>query len=437
MLVCAQSSLVRSGKFEASFHRNCCRHTSYAGSRMSVLSSLYSSFNEGDDFSSQRFVEAAILFDELQFSNTNLLPQLIRAAGIEGTLALLESGILKIVGGGPNAQAKFDFTSPGFFRSKNAIFEPMNFGFETVFVNPNIAENLSVEDRLAENLAATKKVMKISDGQIAQLQESITASMQVLDGQTLETHEIFRNDVSNHQRFLVDVLVKHLAKLGLPVHVLNFSMSIEEVADHVYRVNTDLARLLRRSEVEIHEMVKGPFFEISGTNLQLVRMRQLNAAAGLSERQSEITMSRIDFLSKVHANADQRKDLTRILELTEIPTFDPGTRFSVNELLELRNSDEARAFRDYLRQGGGMDEQEIIEALGSWRQKVGEKIRTPRGSGIRWLASAGLGSILNPLAGAAVSGIDYFLEKLLPDMGPIGFIDSEYRSFVKKQMNHD
>lgn len=29
---------------------------------MSVLTSLYSSFNEGDDFSSQRFVEAAILF---------------------------------------------------------------------------------------------------------------------------------------------------------------------------------------------------------------------------------------------------------------------------------------------------------------------------------------------------------------------------------------
>ena len=89
-------------------------------------------------------------------------------------------------------------------------------------------------------------------------------------------------------------------------------------------------------------------------------------------------------------------------------------------------------FRDFIQQGGGLDEKEIKETLHNWRRKFGRMSRTPNAKGLRWLASTGAG-LIEPTAGIILSGIDSFLNKLLPDMGPIGFIDSNYRQYIKEQ----
>lgn len=184
-------------------------------------------------------------------------------------------------------------------------------------------------------------------------------------------------------------------------------------------------------------MVKKPFFEITVTNLQLRRMRELNSAVGLDERQTEITAKRVDFYSRVHTDADKRADLTRIIELAEVPALVPGETFDAGELIDLRESDEARAFRDFIQQGGGLDEDQIKEILQSWRKKIGEKARTSKVKNLRWLASTGVGAVLEPVSGTAIGIIDQFIDKLLGDMGPIGFINTEYRRFIKEQIDDD
>lgn len=76
-------------------------HHDISDTYMSVLRSIYGGFaTEDGELDVRHFVEAALLFDEIQFASPTLLPQLIRATGVEGMLRLLDSGLVRVVGGG-------------------------------------------------------------------------------------------------------------------------------------------------------------------------------------------------------------------------------------------------------------------------------------------------------------------------------------------------
>jgi hypothetical protein len=70
--------------------------------------------------------------------------------------------------------------------------------------------------------------------------------------------------------------------------------------------------------------------------------------------------------------------------------------------------------------------------LGGWRQKLGEALKTKQAKVFRWLASTGIG-VAEPISGMIISGVDQFLGKFLPGMGPIGFIIGDYKRYLDKQ----
>lgn len=80
----------------------------------------------------------------------------------------------------------------------------MNFGFETIFVDCDHPNNLSVEDRLSCDLLNSKKIMNIKDHELKKIADAMLSSMQVLKGQSLDTQSDFKNDVLNNQDLLVE-----------------------------------------------------------------------------------------------------------------------------------------------------------------------------------------------------------------------------------------
>jgi len=254
--------------------------------------------------------------------------------------------------------------------------------------------------------------------------------MRIIDGSILRASEEFRTDIKHKQDLLIGLFVDSLEK-ELPIHVMNFHISIEEVYEEVFQINTNLGGILNIPNEKLHDLFKKPFFEITGTNLQILRMRAVEAAAGLSEAQSNIIARRLDFLSRLHTQSDIRPELTRIIEIAKVPSLEPQSSINVSELLLLRNSDEAHAFRDWLQNSKELDDDDIKELLSGWRNKLGGMLKTKNAKGMRWLASTGAGS-LEPITGTLVSAADFFLDKFLPGMGPIGFIGGDYRKFVDR-----
>jgi len=329
---------------------------------MTISRTLYAGFTSSDGhFEAGKFVEAVLLFDTVLISNHSILPELIRSTGVSGFLRLLEEGRLAVVGGGPSAQGTYDFKSPGFFSHK-PLNRPLRFGFETIYVDPKNPKNLSNEDRLARDLKKTKEIAAVNDVQLNEIHASILPTMRVIDGSTLKTSDDFRADIESKQEFLVEIFIDSLEK-ELPIHTSNVQISIEEVHDETFQINTNIGKILNINDERLHELFKKPFFEITGTNLQLHRMRAVEAAAGLTEVQTDITARRLDFLSKLHTQSDIRPTFARVIEIARVPFLEPRSVIDVAELIKLRESSEACAFRDWLQHSQKLQDNEIEELL--------------------------------------------------------------------------
>lgn len=397
---------------------------------MTISRTLYSTFTASDGhFDAGKFVEAVLLFDTVLIANHSIIPELIRSTGVSGLLRLLKEERLAIVGAS-DAQGAYDFKNPGFFSHK-PLDRPLRFGFETLYVDPRNPKNLSNEDQLARYLKRTKEITAINDIQLNEIHASILPTMRVIDGSTLNTSDDLRSDIKSKQEFLVGIFIDSLEK-NLPIHTSNVQISIEEVHDEIFQVNTNLGKILNINDERLHELFKKPFFEITGTNHQLHRMRAVEAAAGLTEVQANITARRVDFLSKLHSQSDVRPTLARIIEIAKVPSLDPSAAIDVPELIELRDSSEACAFRDWLQHAQELDDNEIEELLTDWRKRLGEALKTRNAKALRWLSSTGVG-LVEPVSGILLSAADFILNKFLPGMGPIGFIVGGYKKHIQSR----
>ncbi len=400
---------------------------------MTISRTIYTGFSsEEREFDINEFVMSILLFDNVLASSPGIIPSVVRVIGKAGLFRLVEEGRLSVVGGGPSAQATLDYKNPGFFA--NRPNKPLQFGFETIFVDPNDPKNHSVEDRLLIDLMREKDGYSLSKADAKEISCRLLPSLRVIDGKTLNYGHEIHDDVKNKQELVSGLLLSGLARThGLPVFVMNVKLTIEEVSKNVFQINTNLGKLLNKNVNEIHELLKKPFFEITGTNLQLLRMKAVDAAAGLTEAQSRIISKRVDYLSKLLSRSDTRPEFTRVCSITNTPRLPDGHSINIDQLIDLRESPEAHAFRDWLQSSKKYTDEDIKQITSNWKRRIGELLSTENVKGIRWLTSTGAGVLIGDATGAIINGLDYFLDKFFPTMGPIGFITVEFNKFIQKQ----
>lgn len=396
---------------------------------MNVSRTLYSGFQTQEKLlDSGRFVEAILLFDTVLLPGSSILPSLVKSLGVHGVLRLLEEGRLALAGGFPTAQGTYDYKSPGFFQNR-PVDRPLRYGFETIYVDPNNPNNPSVEKRIANDL----EDVDCDNEHRNELQGQLTSTIRIIDPNSLRTSDDLRSDIARNDNLLLRLFVTCMEKeIGSSVDINQIHISVHEVSDEVFEITTNLDRLLGLQADALHEFLKKPFFTITGTNLQLRRMRAVGAASGLLPPQARLIANRIDFTSNIHLQSDMRREFTRIREISRVPVLDEGAKIDIELLLKLRNSDEARAFRDWLHESPKLSDQEVEDLLGGWKERLGEALKTKNVKVLRWLASTGVG-VAEPITGIGLNVLDQFLGRFLPGMGPIGFIVGDYRRFLKSQ----
>lgn len=399
---------------------------------MKSIRSLYYGFDtESNTINIGSLVEAILLFNSVYLPSSNNIQTLINSFGAHGTLLLFSEGNLAIAGGYPSAQGTYDYLSPGFFKGR-PLNKPLRYGFETIYADPSHPKNPTVQQRIARDVLQTN--CSISEKE--KLVEQLSKSLREIDPSNLRTVDDFRADISRTddliRQLFLSTIKDELQKQKIIEDKISFS--IREISDSIFEVRTNLGYHLGMKKDQLHEFLKRPFFGITGTNLQLHRMHEVGAASGLTPLQMNVISNKVDFLSKVHLDLDLRAEFTRTKEISEIPILSNDAKVNIDGLLKLRNSDEARVFRDWLHTSSNMSNKEISELVSDWRRKLSQTLKTSNVRILRGIFSNGVGSF-EPVSGTILSIFDLFVERVLPNIGPIGFLTGEYKDFIKKQNN--
>jgi len=233
---------------------------------------------------------------------------------------------------------------------------------------------------------------------------------------------------------LVKKSVAIAARRILGVEPLNFELSVHEIDSEDFHVETDLAKRFGIDVETRHKVVEQGLLGVAGLSSRFAEMEAYSALSGFIDDDLPLVYELLDFL--VHSISPETKErqFRRVLEIAGFPDVAPavsGKRVNIARLLEIRESDECREFRQWLPTIETISDTEIQERLDSLRAKLGNATQTGVGKALRFLVTSGIGIIpvAGQIAGLVAGAVDTFvLEKLLPKSGVVAFINNLYPS---------
>src|SRR5437667_9304532 len=159
-------------------------------------------------------------------------------------------------------------------------------------------------------------------------------------------------------------------------------------------------------------------------------MQNYHALSGAIDDELPLFGEKFNFLAASLSPKFKRETFDKVLRIGRFPSFDfetPTKHFDMQKFLEVRESKECTAFRDWLKHAQFLDEREIYLQVGSLRARLETLVQGTTGKMIRFAVSNAAGLV--PVLGFAVSVLDTFVvEKILPISGPAMFLDSMYGS---------
>ena len=214
---------------------------------------------------------------------------------------------------------------------------------------------------------------------------------------------------------------------GLRIH-------IEPLGDGDFRTTTNLSSYGIDLN-EQHSLVERAFLGVGGLALRLDQMQSLQVISGFREEELPIFDAKLNFLAAQISPEAQADRLQRVVTLAGLP--DPsealaqGLEINIDKLLKVRESDECRDFRAWLRTVDQETDDAIRDRVSSLKAKTSEVFHSSTGRVIRFATVTGAGFV--PVAGPALSiglgVVDTFaLDRMLGDPGPSAFLSKKYKS---------
>lgn len=209
---------------------------------------------------------------------------------------------------------------------------------------------------------------------------------------------------------------------------VDYDIRLHQEEEDVFRAETDLGERFGLEVEEVDRVLERAVLAVGGLNERFEQMAAYNAVTGLRETELQLLDAKLAALPESVDPDRQEQRLTRVLELANLP--DPQTAegtVNVERLLEVRQDEQIREFRQWLRTLDDATDEEIRERVESVRDRIAAAVYGPGGKAVRFAATTAadflpLGATL---AGIALSALDEFvLEKILPEPGPVTFLGS-------------
>jgi hypothetical protein len=374
-------------------------------------------------------VRRLLLFEQVVIDSYAMreLPPLITAIGPDAFVKLLDSGAVRIrADGWTFAETGNGGLVPGW---GNTPLPPLHYSLSPVVPHDRKAHISLCMGEIREMTLGKRTSQKVREAIIASL-------LHFPDDAGRKSLDAMPRDLTRNLNLVYGATAAALSKqTGRPVSDEEFEIQIALVDEHVFAATTDIGERFGLTDEETDKVVQDALLAIGGLNQRLEEIEAYHAIIGFRASELGLAQEKLAYLVRELDPDAQEERFDRVITLAGLPNPEtaPGT-VNIERLLEVRDTEELREFRQWLRTLDTATDEEIAERVASVRAKLSGAVHSDTGKVVRFLATAGADLIPggSTLAGLALSAADHFLlEKLLPEPGPITFIGSTYRSIFE------
>jgi len=271
--------------------------------------------------------------------------------------------------------------------------------------------------------------------QAIKLKTAIASAIRPLpEGLRPDLFPAFRQDVLHNPNLLRTSVVmavhRVLAQSDVP-----FSLEVHQLDEDTFRVETDLPQCAQIDELKAHKIIENGIMAIAGLAQTIGEMKAYSAVSGFRDADLPLFRHKLDFWADTVSSETRESNFQRVIDIAGLPQFlSGGETINIEKLLKIRDSSEAREFRDWLCGIGQATQEEIKDRIAGLRAKVGVKIGGEAGKTMRFLATNALSLIPNATIPALALGVfdQFVLDKLLPRNGIAAFVNELYPSIFEK-----
>jgi hypothetical protein len=391
--------------------------------RQSVLSEIaIRSANVVTGVDLDALVRRLLLFDRVVIRSVGLreVPFLARSFGKQGLLRLQESGLLQI---------SCEFVIAIVDMARNGVRElplgQFTFGMGELAEREKVLRRglvglqgvpgLKNADRVALEDSVLSNLIRPPSGYKEQLQLQIEADMRC-----------------NTPALRAGIEAQFKSKIGPSAP--NFEIDVVEVTPRVFRVDTNLTKLLGIKAEKLHDLLQLSVSAVARLNHRIADMAAYSAITEFAESEASLLFGKFAGIISAQNPGPAEKQFARVVALADFPTLSPGTRIDVDALLKARDSSEWRDFRNWLPGIEQASDDEITKVISDVRSKVGSILSSGPGRTLRFGVTTVLGLIpgVNVTVGVGASAIDAFLvDRLFPSSGVCAFLNQTYPSLFE------
>jgi hypothetical protein len=342
--------------------------------------------------------ERLLLYDTYVLHSLNLLevPHLVRQFGIEAVIRLFKSDAVEL----------------SVDKSAITLLEPEHGSSDPYVVHPAavyLNQPASTEADFA-HLRASFEVRNLSqwrslNGALRRAVEAAPLDLTRLRQTTGELMSDFNRAALTPER-LNPFVRAALARAGIdPGHEpIRFVVS---ETDRRYGVDTDLETRFDLSVQRAGDIVREAFIGLSSEASRVHEMRLYNALVPFDTSESPLYASHLAHAARLADPDVTSESFQRVVTLKGLPDLrapEVATTLDLHRLLNLRESPEGRAFRDWIRTVHTLSDAEVEEQLeahvATLAERFGGFLTTRRGRQLRWLLARGAGKVAGAAAGA-------------------------------------
>lgn len=361
-------------------------------------------------------IERLLLFDTYILRSVRLqeIPALIESFGYDATIELLQSNAIELhsdiipVGSVP--------ISPK---------EAGRFSFKII--------TIQFDQALTLDFDRNRRTLGLPQDKLLLLEETLARKVRNYPKDSYkEIQSQFTNDLKNNATNIRTALSISLEKkLQREVEAEELELTIQASSMQDVRIETNLKHLYGLNDDEADEVISAALFSIGGLNERILQMKTYNALTGFNETELPVFGDKLKFLEESLSPDSSSRSLHRVLTIKDFPDLGEAAKageINLIKLLEIRECDEIRDFRNWLLTIDQTSERELNEMISSFKSSLSSAFNCKIGKTIRWLASNAAGFVPPPYGlgvGPALSGLDLFLStKVFPERGALSFIDN-------------
>lgn len=202
-----------------------------------------------------------------------------------------------------------------------------------------------------------------------------------------------------------------------------------------FKVESNIGSLYGVDELREHKIIERALLNVGGLEHRLLAMRDFQSLSGFNnEKELPLLDARLGAIAGRNTSKKIENNFQKVITLKGLPNFEEileSGNFDLHHFLEIRQTDECKAFRNWLWGIDKISEEEIQEKLNNLISKSGNLLSSTTGKILRFVANAGIG-IASGGIGLATGALDTFLlDKFLKKDGVKAFVDKQYPQLYK------